>query len=330
MKNAFYFLSLTFLFSISIGSASATVFRVNNGLTENIPNGLFNQLKTAHDDFKVKNGDTLMVEGSGSAKPYEGFTCTKRLVIIGPGYFLGENAGVNSVAASASVNGTITFDKGSQGSYLIGMELTYNLYVYTSNIYCIRSKVASIYFANDAANCKVTSSYINRISAYHPGNNISVTSCIIQSDYSDIAYATYDNNVLSSDGGSDTWKFSSGTFRNNILIDRDDKVEIKSPNFQNNLALNAQFGTDNGNQGNYEPSDLFIGGTSSDGKYQIKATSKFIKAGYNGTQPGIFGGSEPYTLSGVPPIPIIYDLNVPGTGSAASGLNINVKIRGAN
>lgn len=325
MKNAFYLLALTLLFSISIGSASATVFRINNGLTENITGRLFTEIKTAHDNVSVRNGDTLMVEGSG--KEYGGFTCTKRLVIIGPGYFLGDNNGVNSVVASAKVSGTITFEKGSEGSYLISVEMSFNLSVFANNIYIVRAKIYSLYFAQAAAGCKITMSYINSISSFNTGGGISVTNSIIGSDGSEISYVNYDNNILV--GKSYTWAISAGTFRNNILIERDAKVDIKSPNIQNNLAQNGQFGTANGNR-IYEPADLFVGGTSSDGKYQIKANSPYIAAGYNGTQPGIFGGSEPYRLSGVPPIPIIYDLNVPGTGSAASGLNINVKIRGAN
>jgi hypothetical protein len=326
MRNIIYLLTLSLLFSLSIGSASATIFRVNNGLTENISGRLFTEIKTAHDHISVKNGDTLRVEGS--EKVYLPFICIKQLVIIGPGYFLGDNNGVNSVVASAKVGDGLRFRDGSQGSYFIGMETTgANFQLETSNIYVVRCKAAYLVF-NRASNCKVVMSYIGIISGYNSANiNISITNCVIDSDDSEIPYANYDNNILI--GKPYVWKFSAGTFRNNILIERDAKVDIKSPNIQNNLAQNGQFGTDNGNQ-IYEPADLFIGGTSSDGKYQIKATSKFTKAGYNGTQPGIFGGSEPYVLSGVPPIPIIYDLNVPGTGSAATGLNINVKIRGAN
>ena len=77
MKNNMYFLVLTWLLSLVSGSASATVFRVNNSLTENITGRLFREIQTAHDHFSVKNGDTLMVEGSGSGKQYAGFTCTK-------------------------------------------------------------------------------------------------------------------------------------------------------------------------------------------------------------------------------------------------------------
>lgn len=326
MKNALYFLTLTLLFSVSIGSASAAVFRVNNSLTENIPGGLFTALQRAHDHFSVKNGDTLMVEGS--TKSYDGFTCTKRLVIIGPGYFLGENSGVNGMVTSALINDYINFKDGSQGSYVVGVETGYTLYIRTASIYLIRCKILNLGFAG-AANSKVVSSFINTVDgtySYLNDANIAITNSIIERDYSKLSYLTYENNILV---GNYEWAISAGTFRNNILLSRDAKVEIKSPTIQNNLAPNAQFGTTNGNTA-YEPANVFVGTGSSDGKYRIKANSPYIAAGYNGTQPGIFGGSEPYTLSGVPPIPIIYELNVPGTGSAASGLNINVKIRGAN
>ncbi len=322
MKKALYFLTLTVLFSVTIGSASATVFRVNNGLTENKPGGLFNSIQAAHDNNSTRNGDTLMIEGS--AKGYDAFTCTKRLVIIGPGYFLGENAGVNGVVTSALINGYSYFNPGSQGSYFIGMESEYALTISTDNIYIIRCKIPISF--SGVSNCKLTMSYINGIGGGYSTTNTSITNCIIGSDYTNTSYSTYENNILV---GKSDWRFSAGTFRNNILLERDAKVDIKSPNIQNNLAPNAQFGTDNGNKA-YEPSDVFVGTGSSDGKYKIKATSPYIAAGYGGTQPGIFGGAEPYVLSGIPTVPIIYELNVPGTGSAAAGLNINVKIRGAN
>ncbi|RYC70056.1 hypothetical protein [Spirosoma sordidisoli] len=323
MKKTTFLFTLAISLWISIGITSATVFRVNNGLTENISGRLFTEIKSAHDHVSVRNGDTLMVEGSG--KEYEFFTCTKRLIIMGPGYFLGENNGVNSVVASAKVS-SITFEVESKGSYLIGMEVTFRVSVFANNVYIIRSKANQLYF-NRAAGCKVAMSHITSIGGFAVGGDISVTNSIIDNDASGIAYVNYDNNILI--GKTYTWQVSAGTFRNNILIDRDAKVDIKSPNMQNNLAQNGQFGTDNGNR-IYETADLFVGGTSSDGRYRIKANSPYIAAGYNGTQPGIFGGSEPYVLSGTPPIPILYDLNVPGSGSAASGLTISVKIRGAN
>lgn len=329
MKNVIHFFTLALLFSLSIGAASATVFRVNNALTENITGRLFKEIQTAHDHFSVKNGDTLMVESS--AATYAGFKCTKRLVIIGPGYLLGDNNGVNGVVASAKINDNCSFNPGSDGSYFIGMELQYSLYIAASNIYIIRSKGDFVLYGSSTqtttSGCKIVSSYCESITGYSFNSNVSVTNCIIIQDNSSVPYATYENNILV--GKNYTWSISAGTFRNNILIDRDAKVNIKSPNIQNNFAQNGQFGTENGNR-IYEPADLFTSSTSSDGKYKIKATSPYIAAGYGGTQPGIFGGSEPYVLSGVPPIPIIYDLNVPGTGSASSGLNINVKIRGAN
>ncbi len=325
MKKSLYLLAL--IFSINLTPATATVWRVNNSLPENITGGLFTTLQRAHDHFDLRNGDTLMVEGSSI--PYDGFTFTKRLVVIGPGYFLGENAGVNGIVTSASVSRYSTFKPGSEGSYFIGMQSTSTLEIDASNLYVIRCNIESIYYRSRASNCKISMSKIDQITStsFEPGSGISVTNSILGYENSALSYTTFENNILVSKNY--TWKISAGTFRNNVLIERDAKVEISSPNSQNNFAPNAQFGTTNGNRA-YEPADLFVGGTSSDGKYRLKATSPYLTAGFGGTQPGLFGGSEPYALSGIPPVPIIYELNVPGTGSPASGLSINVKIRGAN
>ena len=198
MKYTLYFFALTLLFNVSIGSASATIFRVNNGLTENIPNKLFAKIQTAINNNSVGAGDTLMVESSGIN--YEGFTCNKKLTIIGPGYFLGENPGVNGVVASAKINDYCYFVANSQGSYLIGMELLNGLYLSTSNIYVMRSRALIVFYGSSNAtisNCKITDSYCDYIGGDRAYNsNMSVTNCIIVRDASNLNYLNYDNNVL--------------------------------------------------------------------------------------------------------------------------------------
>lgn len=311
-------------------TAHGAIFRVNNNLPENITNRLFNQIQTALNHFSVVNGDTIMVEGS--SLPYNGFNCSKRVIIIGPGYFLNENLGINALTTNARINDYCFFNNGSQGSFLIGMEINnYRMRIQTSNIYIIRCKV-EVSFYGDAGNivnnCKIIGSYINYIQGYSSlyNNNISVINSIIVQDESGLNYLNYDNNNLI---GNFLWKITASTFRNNILVHRDATVNIIAQTNQNNLAPNQQFGTANGNIA-YEPGNTFVGGTSTDGKYVIKAGSPYLTAGTNASQPGIFGGSEPYKLSGLPPIPIIYELTVPETGSTTQGLNISLKIRNAN
>jgi hypothetical protein len=74
-------------------------------------------------------------------------------------------------------------------------------------------------------------------------------------------------------------------------------------------------------------SDLYTGTGSTDGKWQIKAGSVYKNAGSDGTDPGPFGGSNPYVLSGVPPIPVIYEISTTGYGSQADGLPVTIKVR---
>ncbi|GAB3989934.1 hypothetical protein GCM10028807_16000 [Spirosoma daeguense] len=272
-----------------------------------------------------------MVEGSPTI--YGALTCTKRLVIIGPGYFLGENPNSNSIVTSARIGGFCTFNSGSANSYIIGMEVIsgYGFRLYTSNIYVIRCK-GEVSFngspGNTISNCKVVGSYCSEITCFSSqyNANASVTNCIILRDASGINYLNYEHNVLV---GSSAWNISAGTFRSNILVDATVSANITSSTIQNNLAQNGQFGTTNGNI-NYNPANLFVGGASSDGRYQIKSASPYLNAGHNGTQPGIFGGTDSYRLSGTPTVPVIYELTVPGTGSTSQGLSISVKIRNAN
>jgi hypothetical protein len=53
-------------------------------------------------------------------------------------------------------------------------------------------------------------------------------------------------------------------------------------------------------------------------------------AGENSIDCGMFGGVTPYVLSGMAPIPRIYEADVPISGSAASGLPVTIKVKSQN
>ncbi len=72
-------------------------------------------------------------------------------------------------------------------------------------------------------------------------------------------------------------------------------------------------------------SAVFTQTGSTDGKYQLKAGSPAIGYAYGGGDCGPFGGASPYVLSGMPNIPAIYELLVPGAGG--SNLNITIKAK---
>ena len=75
-------------------------------------------------------------------------------------------------------------------------------------------------------------------------------------------------------------------------------------------------------------STLFVDPSTNttDGHYQLKPGSA---AGADGTDRGAFGGlavTNHYTLSGLAPIPVIYNISTSGVGGSG-GLNVSVKAR---
>ncbi len=75
---------------------------------------------------------------------------------------------------------------------------------------------------------------------------------------------------------------------------------------------------------------VFITGGSTDGKYQLKEGSPAKGGGLNGVDCGVFGGSTPYVLSGIPPGPSIYEASAPASAPKGAGLSVTLKIKSHN
>jgi len=99
---------------------------------------------------------------------------------------------------------------------------------------------------------------------------------------------------------------------------------------KNNVCNETQFGTANGNQQNVDMTTVFVGTGSTDGKWQLKDGSPAKGAGTNGIDIGAFGGQNPYMLSGIPPIPTIYEVISPTVGTQQTGLPVQVKAKSNN
>ena len=90
-----------------------------------------------------------------------------------------------------------------------------------------------------------------------------------------------------------------------------------NPGGTNNYITNNMIGVAGG---------TFVTGTYSfDAQYQLAVNSPAQGAGVNGVDLGIFGGTTPYKLSGIPDLPLIYELNVPD--EANGSINVNIKVR---
>lgn len=117
---------LTVMFFLIAITAHATVWRVSNRIINGVTvDADFNTLQAAIDG--ASDGDTLYLMGSKTS--YGDGTFSKKLVVIGPGYWLSENPTTQAVKDTARVR-FLTFNAGSQGSHIQGL---YNSYAVTTS-----------------------------------------------------------------------------------------------------------------------------------------------------------------------------------------------------
>ncbi|MEI8202445.1 MAG: hypothetical protein WCH34_05505 [Bacteroidota bacterium] len=341
MKKQFFFLMI----ALMAMNANAKVWRLNNS--------------GGHADFTTwtaaYNGasanDTIYVESSPTS--YGDANLSKPLVLIGTGYFLQENLPTQYKNIwNASFN-RIDFRTGSEGSKMFGLNCNDGVYIYCGNIVVSKNKIIDVYLGgdNNYNNIKISQNFIGYI--YSGGTN-TITNVIINnnfiykvwpawSDYrpssiilqSNISGSIINNTIS---GGFFYLAWWEQTFSpamqvngfyivNNIIrqgaIENNGVSNLSSNNICNSTQLTAI----DGNQVNVDMSTVFVGSGSTDGQWKLKAGSPAIGAGIGGVDCGMFGGSEPYVLSGMPSIPAIYDIVMPTAVVGNANLHVNVKAK---
>jgi len=339
MKKSVLFFLTTILIA-QLGMAGS--WRINNQLTASKAQRIFNQIQDAVDDFDVKNGDTLYVEGSPNR--YESCSINKRLVIIGTGYFLGENPGIQIGDAYASVF-SMDLASGSEGSIIYGLAFdstngglrTVVDNILVQNCY-INSFRRFLNVSADVKNVEIRGCYINSFNLSNVNghtdlifkNNIVSHGSLSDAGRLNISFTEFSNNTihLERDG---SFSVRANVFRNNILItEQAISVNLQVTVNEFNLSTFGLLGTENNNR-NLDPGEMVVDPTfetgSPDGRYRIKEGSPYKNAGKDGVEPGAFGGPSPYRLSGTPPIPNITELETTGVGTQADGLPVTIKVR---
>lgn len=317
-----------FIFLLLAAALSATIHSVSN-LPNTDPD--FTSLSAAQ--TYASPGDTLYVYGSGTS--YGDFVVTKRLTLIGPGYFLDQNPYTQAFPVDAKL-GFLTFNAGSAGSLISGFSI-FRIVVNDDNITIIRNRIYYTSTGNSTLN--MYSGAINIIIAQnymHWNNTVDDMDNFIHmtGNNTNIYIA---NNILithtATAGRALIYMASTCTaiIENNVMLGRE--FEIRNAVFQNNIVINGifiddggnviqnnignsnQFGTDDGNQSYVDMSSVFTYSGTTDGYYSLAPGSPAIGAGVGGVDCGCFGGLSPYVLSGMPAgIPSIYEFNAPGSG----------------
>ncbi len=306
---------LLFVLLITLMSFNPDVFagkwRINN-------NGVvadFISLQDAVNSVSVLDGDTLLLESSLIS--YGPASIFKRVVVLGTGYFLLENDSTQAIIGEATV-GDISFYGGSEGSIVMGFSTT-GVYAMANNLLIKRMRITSIVYVT-SDNIVLSQSYVSNVQLTTEAQNFQMTNNVVDNTSTGYCFtmgstssATITNNIF----GTIHYVYNS-VYRNNIATGT---AALGTSYFAsyysvvtNNIGADNQYGSSNGNQSNVDMTTVFEGfTTSTDAQWRLIAGSPAIGAGLNGVDCGVFGGPDPYVLSGMPSIPAIWFMNINGT-----------------
>jgi hypothetical protein len=318
--------------------AEAAVLRVNNNAGSAAPYSSLQSAITA-----ATAGDTIYVEGS--ATDYGYITMAKRLNLVGTGYFLSESTPNPRTQANPNPSslGSITFSPGSKGSVVQGFNIggiTLNDSLVTIQRNKINSSVAFGY-NNPIAFDTLRDNYLTSYMACNSSNT--VTGLMIYNNiftYTYIMDVTASNmNVVSGYFINNSFPLSTNTFKcvgfvfqNNIFgATLDFSGYVGSNTFFNNVSVSSTgIPSGNNNVRGVSSGAIYLSAAtpaSTDGKYQLQASSPAAGVGYmNGATVdcGAYGGPAPYILSGMPSIPSIYSLTAPAqVAHGTSTINVS-------
>ena len=294
MKKEIVFMA-AFLFTIG---AYANILRVNN-VDSSAPYASIAAAVTAAVD-----GDTIMVEGS--TVDYDETTINKRLVILGPGFWLRENGITTESAQSANING-ITTTEG--GTVIMGIHVWGGFRVEGAKTVITRCRLdEGVSIAKGINNCVIHQCFIGGDvgsgydhSYYHQiTNNIfGAMNCKGIGD----SYIAY--NTSYTHWGESFWNSGNCKIEKNIFYTNDINV-----------------GDGNTIQDNYIAGDA----------YQDIQTDKDVRdtklpSAADGF--GAFAGNDPYVISGIPAGPMIEELTIPTSVEEGGTMEVTLKLGAA-
>ncbi|HSO89285.1 MAG TPA: right-handed parallel beta-helix repeat-containing protein [Draconibacterium sp.] len=304
----------------------------------------FSTFESAHEAAAA--GDTIYVDGTGENLSYGNATLTKKLILIGPGYFLNENDSTQANKIYARLY-SMVIESSAAGTEVYGLYFyasgTTHLTVKASNVvisrnFFFQNGYNNIYLNGNIQNVTITQNY-----AYQIHNNSGTASNILVAnnfigdriDMQNTSNGIFINNVVR----YHIHAYNS-IIKNNIIYGEGSSVVLSEGysgnTIRNNLFVgNLGFTGNSTNKANVNMSEVFVDfdgnqGYSTDGKWQLKAGGPASGAGENGIDCGMFGGSLPYVLSGIPPVPHIYEAVISTSGSSVSGLPVIIKVKSQN
>ena len=276
-------------------AANAKILRVSNVSGSSAPYATFDAAQEA-----AAEGDTIMFDASPNS--YGNFEVIKRLVLIGPGYWLSTNGIVEVGEETAELGDVIV-----KVENCVFKGLTLDLTIRANKTVVNRCYLRGLALRN-ASNSIIHQNFIrSNVEGYgssYEESYIQLTNNIIKGRISDLTNSYIAYNTLTSFFSCD-----------NCAIE------------YNIGPRNDTFPTNNGNNStNNLVSDAYNSffnaiGTFTDQQFYNIYLEESLKNTY-----GVFAGTSPYVISGVPSGPIITDLEMPTTVEVGSTPTVTIKV----
>ena len=365
MKSFALTVTIAALATASALTSSATIWRLNNNgngttpaITGSFPSAT--TLQQAHDNASVLTGDTIHVEQSPTS--YGDCVFTKKLTLIGAGYFLNKYPTRQVNTSYGSPVGSLTMKAAScAGSSFMGLTVNGFAVLGANNITAIRNyfpglgntvrigsgNATAIDNINLSQNFILCGGSVTCISE-EPGTTAAVTNLTISNNFIKgvgnfsnlIILSGYEsgilkNNVLAMGAfGSGNLTVSNMYVVNNIT-DATGGFTFNNSIIEYNLATTtAHFsGAYSGANNTAGPGNLinttigYVTSTSDDGMYDLLPASPAKGTGKTAEDMGMFGGTLPYKLSGIPTVPNIYALSIAPIAAGATSISVTVSTK---
>jgi hypothetical protein len=352
MKKTILSIAFTALFLASFGLSTfaQTIRRVNNnpGITGV---NIYTTIQAAH-DAAVAN-DIISLEPSVTS--YGALDCRKTLKIIGNGYYLDKVSNGPQETRSSKIS-NITFNNGSTGTTITGVDVQSTMFIYDLNIAVSRCNIQGAIYSGQSAN-QVASQYSygnnatiskcylrnSNINGFAYGQNWVLSNNIIYGYISSLKNSLISNNTLYYNYSNIFAQNCDGTlFSNNIIDARSstgtiDLVSGTGNVVANNITLGASSTpTGSGNISAANATTTFLVSnpwntyTTEDAPFKLKVGSPAIGVGFGGVDCGAYGNTSPYLQAGLPPIPLITSFLTSALGNTTNPLTVNLGVRSNN
>lgn len=294
MKKEIVFLA-TFLFTIG---ANANILRVNN-VDSSAPYSTIEAAVNAAVD-----GDTIIVDGT--SVDYDAAKLNKRLVLIGPGYWLRENGIATESAHAATIN---EINVQAEGCVITGMYVTGAVVINGTKTIVKRCRVnGNISIESNINNCVIHQNMLGGDvgsgygkSFYHQITNNIFGNIGCQGVHE--SYIAY--NTSYTHWGESFWNSANCKIEKNIFYTND---------------INR--GDGNTIQDNY-----IVGESYQDIKTDKDVRDTKLPSAADGF--GAFAGDDPYVISGIPAGPMIEDLTIPTSVEEGGTMEVTLKLGAA-